>query len=169
MFWLAPHETPRFPQRGSPRMFRVAWIERYLSRVSPAQVVAVWVPVALFLLVSALRDPALGTGEVFLCLTSGVLAWTLLEYLLHRYVFHFEPREDSEFQHDLSFLIHGVHHDWPYHPDRLVMPPRWRSCSPSRWACRCGPCSAPGSSRVSSPAWWLGTSGMTSRITPFTT
>jgi len=121
MFLLAPHPKLDKPQRGSPRMFRVAWIERYLSRVRWWHVLVVWGPVALGCLgLGAFRVswPAL-LGMTAL----GMLAWTLLEYGLHRYVFHFKPDENSEFQRDLSFLIHGIHHDYPWDADRLVMPP----------------------------------------------
>jgi dihydroceramide fatty acyl 2-hydroxylase len=124
VLWLVPrpdgHPAPR---RGSPRMFRVDWIEKYLSRVSPWHVVVVWVPITAWFLWQALLDPVLGAAAATAWVLSGLAAWTLLEYVLHRWVFHFEPNPASEFQKDLSFLIHGVHHDWPHDPDRLVMPP----------------------------------------------
>ncbi len=104
-------------------MFRVDWIERYLSRVRPWHVAAFWVPAVLWLLFRAVRNERLGLGADLALLAGGVLAWTFLEYVLHRWVFHFRPSEASEWQRDLSFLIHGVHHDYPYDPDRLVMPP----------------------------------------------
>ena len=47
--------------------------------------------------------------------------WTLFEYWLHRLVFHFEPEEG--FGAKLHWMIHGVHHDHPNDPLRLVMPP----------------------------------------------
>lgn len=37
----------------------------------------------------------------------GVLTWTLTEYLLHRFVFHWEPSPDSPVQLVLHFLLHG--------------------------------------------------------------
>lgn len=123
IFWLLPRPEIHKPQRGSPRMFRVDWIERYLSRVSPWHVVLVWAPVALYFLYRSARDPALGGFSLLLLVATGVFAWTLLEYVLHRWVFHFPPNPASEFQRDFSFLIHGVHHDYPSDPDRLVMPP----------------------------------------------
>lgn len=123
MFWLEPRPAYAHPQRGSPRLFRVDWIEKHLSRVRPWQVVAAWVPVLAWFLAGALRDPALGTARVALGGLGGLVLWTLLEYLLHRWVFHFAPDPASELQRDLSFLVHGVHHHWPYDGDRLVMPP----------------------------------------------
>ena len=47
--------------------------------------------------------------------------WTLFEYWLHRLVFHFEPEHGIGAK--LHWMIHGVHHDHPNDPLRLVMPP----------------------------------------------
>lgn len=104
-------------------MFRVEWIERHLSRVRPWQVAVFWLPVSAWFLARGLLHPALDAGRVAGLFLGGVAAWTFLEYLLHRWVFHFEPRAGSQLQQELSFLVHGVHHDYPYDPDRLVMPP----------------------------------------------
>lgn len=124
MFWLVPRTPgPHAPQAGSPRMFRVEWIEKYLSRVKPWHVLVVWVPTVLYFAARGLKDPALSSGAFTLALAGGVASWTLLEYLLHRFVFHFSPSPDSEFAQDVHFLVHGVHHDWPHDADRLVMPP----------------------------------------------
>ena len=107
MFYLAPHPKLDRPRHGSPQMFTVPWVEKYLSRVRPWHVVAIWGPFTIYMLVraSATQD-ALGiAGWAAL----GVFSWTLLEYLLHRFLFHFEPRNGSEWQRDASFLIHGIH------------------------------------------------------------
>jgi 4-hydroxysphinganine ceramide fatty acyl 2-hydroxylase len=124
MFWLVPR-TPghHAPQNGSPRMFRVDWIEKYLSRVKPWQVLIVWVPVVGFLVYRGLQVPGVSRGVFAGAVLGGIAFWTLLEYVLHRWVFHFVPSENSELALDVHFLVHGVHHDWPHDPDRLVMPP----------------------------------------------
>jgi hypothetical protein len=54
-------------------------------------------------------------------LAAGWLFWTLTEYWMHRLVFHFEPEEGPGAR--LHWIIHGVHHDHPNDPLRLVMPP----------------------------------------------
>lgn len=104
-------------------MFRVDWIEKYLSRVKPWHVLVVWVPVVAYCLYRAVTNPALGIVGLVAAYLGGLLFWTLLEYTLHRWVFHFTPPESSELLQDISFLTHGVHHDFPHDPDRLVMPP----------------------------------------------
>jgi sterol desaturase/sphingolipid hydroxylase (fatty acid hydroxylase superfamily) len=47
--------------------------------------------------------------------------WTLCEYWIHRVIFHLEPR--GPVGRRVHFVIHGVHHDHPNDPLRLVMPP----------------------------------------------
>lgn len=123
MFFLAPHPPVARPQPGSPRMFNVEFIEKYMSRVRPLHIVAVWGPVAAYLLVHALRDGQLSLGAVAGLAAAGLFFWTFLEYLLHRFIFHFHFDKSKEVQNDLSFLIHGIHHDFPNDADRLVMPP----------------------------------------------
>jgi len=93
MFYLAPHPKLDRPRRGSPLMFRVPWIEKYLSRVRPWHVVAIWGPFTLYMLYRASEH--LGALAIAGWAALGVLSWTLLEYLLHRWVFHFEPDPSS--------------------------------------------------------------------------
>ena len=52
---------------------------------------------------------------------AGLLIWTFVEYSMHRWVFHYEPR--SRWGKQLHFMLHGVHHDYPNDASRLVMPP----------------------------------------------
>ncbi len=56
-------------------------------------------------------------GHVFL----GFFIWTITEYLLHRFIFHFYPT--SDWGKRIHFIFHGVHHDYPNDAKRLVMPP----------------------------------------------
>lgn len=52
---------------------------------------------------------------------AGILAWTLMEYLLHRYIFHIDryfPKMKR-----LHYMLHGVHHEHPRDRERLFMPP----------------------------------------------
>ena len=51
----------------------------------------------------------------------GYLVWTLLEYWLHRTLFHWVPR--ASWGEQFHFFLHGVHHQWFQDKYRLVMPP----------------------------------------------
>lgn len=52
---------------------------------------------------------------------NGVFTFTLIEYLIHRFLFHFHASTPKEKR--IQYLIHGVHHEYPKDKDRLVMPP----------------------------------------------
>ena len=54
-------------------------------------------------------------------IVAGYGFWTLCEYWIHRTVFHIEPK--SELGARFHWIVHGVHHDHPNDPRRLVMPP----------------------------------------------
>ena len=114
-----PAGTPRQDYlRASPPMFRSSLVDK-ITRVHVAVVPAIFVPVIAGFTISALGDvmPVQLIGYVLL----GYIVWTLTEYWLHRVVFHFEPQEGIGRR--LHWMIHGVHHDHPNDPMRLVMPP----------------------------------------------
>jgi sterol desaturase/sphingolipid hydroxylase (fatty acid hydroxylase superfamily) len=56
-----------------------------------------------------------------LMVASGMIVWTLVEYLLHRFVFHFDAR--SDWMRKVIFVIHDNHHVEPNDPLRNLMPP----------------------------------------------
>ncbi|HHP7242321.1 MAG TPA: sterol desaturase family protein [Cyclobacteriaceae bacterium] len=51
---------------------------------------------------------------------AGFMSFTLIEYIMHRFVFHMKP--DTPKKEKISYTIHGVHHDYPKDKDRLAMP-----------------------------------------------
>ncbi|KAL2075706.1 hypothetical protein VTL71DRAFT_649 [Oculimacula yallundae] len=54
----------------------------------------------------------------------GLFLWTLVEYVLHRFLFHLDKwLPDNRVAITLHFLLHGVHHYLPMDKLRLVMPP----------------------------------------------
>lgn len=53
----------------------------------------------------------------------GTFLWTLVEYILHRYLFHITPPDDSPFWITFHFFLHGQHHKVPFDSGRLVFPP----------------------------------------------
>ena len=104
--------------RASPPMFASAVLDRF-TRVHVAVVPSVYVPVVLVQLVWAL---GLLTPKAAVAATlAGYLTWTLTEYWLHRVVFHYAPERGIGAR--LHWMLHGVHHDHPNDPLRLVMPP----------------------------------------------
>jgi dihydroceramide fatty acyl 2-hydroxylase len=104
--------------RASPPMFDSRLLDA-LSRVHPAVPVLIFAPAIGALTVWGLQSVSV-PGTVGLAV-GGYTLWTLFEYWLHRIVFHFEPREGIGAR--MHWIIHGVHHDHPNDPLRLVMPP----------------------------------------------
>ena len=104
--------------RASPPMFDSRLLNA-LSRVHPAVPLFIFVPAIGALTAWGLERTTVA-GALGLALL-GYALWTLFEYWLHRIVFHFEPQEG--FGARLHWIIHGVHHDHPNDPLRLVMPP----------------------------------------------
>jgi sterol desaturase/sphingolipid hydroxylase (fatty acid hydroxylase superfamily) len=111
------------------RLFKSNFLE-FFSHVHPAVVAVIWIPVFVFFMYTAIRDhmaaAPLEAGGSFplhiaLGFPLGLFLWTLAEYLLHRFVFHFPPKTPR--MERLTFLFHGVHHSQPMCKTRLVMPP----------------------------------------------
>lgn len=114
-----PPVAPRTERlRASPPMFASPALDHF-TRVHVAVVPVVWVPLVALMAVLAARD--LGPAELAGWSLLGYVTWTLAEYWLHRTVFHFEPV--SRLGARLHWMLHGVHHDHPNDPLRLVMPP----------------------------------------------
>ncbi len=101
----------------SVRLFKSNFLE-YFSHIHPATPVVVYIPVTAVVTYFALQRVSLGTHVLLFLL--GIVLWTLLEYILHRFAFHFHPK--SETGQKIHFLFHGVHHDYPRDGTRLVMP-----------------------------------------------
>jgi len=102
------------------RMFESDFIE-FFSRVHPVIPLALYLPVVGYMLYVSLWQRHLSLVAVAALFLLGVLLWTLIEYLIHRYIFHYEPK--TRWGKQLHFVIHGVHHDYPNDARRLVMPP----------------------------------------------
>ena len=104
----------------SVRMFESGFME-FFSHVHPVTPLVIYLPVIGFMLHLAVRQRAQPIGAVLgLCLL-GILIWSLVEYTMHRWIFHYEPT--SRWGKQFHFLLHGVHHDYPKDASRLVMPP----------------------------------------------
>src|ERR671933_375732 len=99
-------------------MFSSGLLDRF-TRVHPAVPVVLYLPVIVVLL--ATGAARLGMLSALGLALGGYAVWTLTEYWLHRLVFHFEPENGIGAR--LHWMIHGVHHDHPNDPLRLVMPP----------------------------------------------
>ncbi len=105
-------------KQETPQMFKRPWME-ILSKVPWFLPHLLFIPVVGVLLVQAYSLVSLGA---FLAIfIGGIFFWTLAEYFFHRIIFHYECT--SQFGQRLHWIAHGVHHDYPNDPKRLVLPP----------------------------------------------
>ncbi len=104
----------------SVRMFKYGWME-FFSKVHFSVPLILYVPVVGYCLYRGITNPELSATTVAGLFVAGIFAWTIAEYFLHRFVFHYHPT--SKWGQRIHFIMHGVHHDYPNDSKRLVMPP----------------------------------------------
>jgi len=102
------------------RMFKSDFMEAF-SRVHFSVPLIIYVPVILIMLYLSIAIYSISAINIIGLYFGGILTWSLAEYLLHRFVFHYKAK--SEFGKKIHFIFHGVHHDYPSDSKRLVMPP----------------------------------------------
>ncbi|GAB4830117.1 cytochrome P450 [Ancistrocladus abbreviatus] len=105
--------------RTGPRFFSNDILE-CLTRTRWWVVPLVWFPVVCWL-VSLSLQRGLAPPHVVTATVCGVFVWTLLEYTLHRFLFHMKTT--SYWGNTLHYLLHGCHHKHPMDALRLVFPP----------------------------------------------
>jgi sterol desaturase/sphingolipid hydroxylase (fatty acid hydroxylase superfamily) len=99
-------------------MFKSGLLDRF-TRVHHLVPVVIFLPAIVILF--AFGVSRVGWLASLGLAVGGYALWTLAEYWIHRVIFHFEPERGIGAR--LHWMIHGVHHDHPNDPLRLVMPP----------------------------------------------
>jgi 4-hydroxysphinganine ceramide fatty acyl 2-hydroxylase len=105
---------------GSAQIFSNPVLER-ISRTH------ISIPITLFLAISSVSlyygvtATSIPFGFGLAVAVLGIVAFTFVEYMMHKHFFHMEP--DTPIKDKLQYGIHGVHHDYPKDKDRLAMPP----------------------------------------------
>lgn len=119
-FYLDQVHRPRHYGKGSAPLFG-----NFLEGLSltPWWVVpTLWLPVDAYFLYLGFTHLSVSMTVGFFAL--GLFVWTLLEYTLHRFLFHLDYYlPENHVAYTIHFLLHGVHHYLPMDRYRLVMPP----------------------------------------------
>lgn len=102
------------------RMFKSDFLEA-LSKVHYTVPLFIYIPVIAYLFYLTIGVYSIPFWNVVGWILIGIAVWSLTEYMLHRFLFHFKAK--SDFGKKMSFMFHGVHHDYPNDTKRLVMPP----------------------------------------------
>src|SRR5262245_27867719 len=110
----------KISNKGTATLFRHPLLER-LSRTHFIFPVVFYYTVALACLVVSFLNEEISFVRVIWMFPLGMIMFSLVEYFIHRFLFHFNATTDQQVQ--FQYNIHGVHHEFPRDKDRLVMPP----------------------------------------------
>lgn len=105
--------------KEGPRLFANDLCE-LLTRTVWWVVPLVWLPVMCWFVTKSLQM-GLSSSQAALAVVGGIFIWTLLEYCLHRFLFHMKTT--SYLGNTVHYLLHGCHHKHPMDGLRLVFPP----------------------------------------------
>ncbi|KAK0612847.1 fatty acid hydroxylase [Bombardia bombarda] len=120
-FYLDQVHRPRHYKGGESAPIFGNFLEP-LSKTAWWMIPLIWFPPVFYgLYLSSFGLPRSG---VFLFWLVGIAIWTLIEYVMHRFLFHLDEwLPDNRAGLTLHFLLHGIHHYLPMDKYRLVMPP----------------------------------------------
>lgn len=106
--------------KGQARLFKNQYLE-YLTKTHPLVIWGMYIPIIAFMLYFSFAKLSFTFLQNTLTFVAGMFCWSLFEYSIHRYVFHFFA--DSERARKIVYIIHGNHHEYPRDKERLFMPP----------------------------------------------
>jgi len=110
----------KIDNKGSGRLFSSSVLERMTRTHFLIPVIFYYAVAIVFMWVTWEQKTFPFMNAVWL-LPAGWLLFTLVEYLIHRFLFHFHAVSEKEL--NFQYNIHGVHHEFPKDKKRLVMPP----------------------------------------------
>ncbi|KAL7271121.1 fatty acid alpha-hydroxylase [Rhizina undulata] len=121
-FYLQQVHKPRHYKGGESAPLFGNFLEP-LSKTPWWVVPIVWLPWVAYGVYEANKGMSSGVVTA-MWFTFGVAIWSLVEYGMHRCLFHLDEKmPDNRVCITLHFLLHGIHHYLPMDKLRLVMPP----------------------------------------------
>lgn len=106
--------------KGQARLFKNQYLE-YLTKTHPLVIWGMYIPILGLMLYFSVSKLAFTGLQTTLLFVAGMFLWSLFEYMIHRFVFHFFA--ESERAKKIVYVIHGNHHEYPRDKERLFMPP----------------------------------------------
>ncbi|MGY5846520.1 sterol desaturase family protein [Salegentibacter sp. HM20] len=106
--------------KGSPKLFDNPFLEK-LTHTHIAYPLIIFGTVATILFYYGIEEKGFTTPTMLLLFFAGMFFFTLVEYLMHRYLYHIPATTPK--RQKISYTMHGVHHDYPKDKSRLAMPP----------------------------------------------
>jgi len=106
--------------KGQARIFKNNYLE-YLTKTHPLVIWGMYTPVFILLPFYSINKLGMSGIKVFFLYLTGIFFWTFIEYILHRFAFHYDA--GSPIGRRVSYIMHGNHHEFPRDRQRLFMPP----------------------------------------------
>lgn len=113
-------QFPKIYNKGQAQLFNNRYLE-HLTKTHPLVIWCLYVPIIIGMIYYCSAMFEMPVLKVFLLFLAGMFFWTLFEYTMHRYVFHFMAQSERTVK--IVYLIHGNHHEYPRDKERLFMPP----------------------------------------------
>ncbi len=112
-------EFEKIHNKGQARLFKNQYVE-YLTKTHPLVIWGMYLPVLILLPYYSFHTLHFNSTSLFLFFIGGMFFWTLTEYILHRFAFHYHA--ETERGKKLNYILHGNHHEYPRDKERLFMP-----------------------------------------------
>jgi sterol desaturase/sphingolipid hydroxylase (fatty acid hydroxylase superfamily) len=106
--------------KGQAKLFKNHYLE-VLTKTHPLVIWGIYLPVIVYFLYLSFTRLNFSPGRITLIFFGGILFWTLFEYIMHRFVFHWAA--ESKRAQKFVYIMHGNHHHFPRDKERLFMPP----------------------------------------------
>ncbi len=107
-------------RKGQETIFQSRFLA-FFTNTNPYVAISIFVIGGFFLTLYAYSNHLLTTIQILIIYPLGIISFTLIEYLVHRYLFHMNIT--TKIRKRIQYLTHGVHHKFPNDMGRLVMPP----------------------------------------------
>jgi sterol desaturase/sphingolipid hydroxylase (fatty acid hydroxylase superfamily) len=106
--------------KGQAQLFRSQYLEM-LTKTHPLVIWGIYLPVIIYCLYYSASNLNVGFTRLGITFVAGMFFWTLFEYIMHRFVFHWVAESDRAKK--IVYVLHGNHHHFPRDKERLFMPP----------------------------------------------
>jgi sterol desaturase/sphingolipid hydroxylase (fatty acid hydroxylase superfamily) len=113
-------ESVKPQSKGTKRLFKNPMLEK-LSRTHISVPLVIFFSYATALLYWSITHTSLSILATVAMFIVGLIAFTWVEYMVHRYLFHMGA--GTEQRAKVQYTLHGVHHEFPKDKERLAMPP----------------------------------------------
>jgi len=118
--YLCAMKFEKIHNKGQAQLFHNPVLEM-LTKTHPLVIWGMYTPIMAYLIYLSAINFEFSALKILLLFVSGVLFWSLFEYIAHRFLFHWEPKSDRS--RKIVYILHGNHHHFPRDRQRLFMPP----------------------------------------------